>query len=51
MHPNTPVLVGVAAAQLKEADYEKADEAIALMERALRDAAADAGKSFSMCIG
>ncbi|AQA17961.1 hypothetical protein BST95_06630 [Halioglobus japonicus] len=43
MNPNTPVLVGVAAVQQKEADYEKADEAIALMERALRDAAADAG--------
>jgi acetyl-CoA C-acetyltransferase len=40
---NTPVLVGVAAVQQKLADYTQAKEPIALMEQALRDAAADAG--------
>lgn len=40
---NTPVLVGVAAVQQKLADYALALEPVALMERALRDAAADAG--------
>ncbi len=43
MDPNTPVLVGVAAVQQKEADYTKALEPIALMEKALRLAAEDAG--------
>ena len=41
--PNTPVLVGVAAVQQKLEDCREALEPIALMERALRDAAADAG--------
>jgi len=41
--PNTPVLVGVAAVQQKLDDYRQALEPIALMEQALRDAAADAG--------
>jgi len=41
--PNTPVLVGVSAVQQKCADYRDAEEAIALMERALRNAAQDAG--------
>jgi acetyl-CoA C-acetyltransferase len=40
---NTPVLVGVAAVQQKLADYQHALEPVALMERALRAAAADAG--------
>ena len=39
---NTPVLVGVAAVQQKMADYQQALEPVALMEQALRDAAADA---------
>ncbi len=43
MDPNTPVLVGAAAVQQKTADYREALEPVALMERALRDAAADAG--------
>ncbi len=37
---NTPVLVGVAAVQQKIADPAVALEPVALMERALRDAAA-----------
>jgi acetyl-CoA C-acetyltransferase len=41
--PNTPVLVGVAAVQQKMEDFRQALEPVALMERALRDAAADAG--------
>ena len=40
---NTPVLVGVAAVQQKIADYQQAAEPVVLMERALRDAAVDAG--------
>jgi len=40
---NTPVLVGVAAVQQKTEDCQQALEPVALMERALRDAAADAG--------
>jgi acetyl-CoA C-acetyltransferase len=40
---NTPVLVGVAAVQQKIDDYQQALEPVALMEKALRDAAADAG--------
>lgn len=40
---NTPVLVGVAAVQQKIDDYRQALEPVALMERALLDAAADAG--------
>lgn len=40
---NTPVLVGVAAVQQKLDDYQQALEPVGLMERALRDAAADAG--------
>jgi len=40
---NTPVLVGVAAVTQKEADYRVALEPVALMEKALRDAAQDAG--------
>ena len=43
--PNTPVLVGVAAVQQKVDDYRQALEPVALMEQALRDAAADAGSS------
>lgn len=43
MQASTPVLVGVAACQQKEPDFERALEPLALMERALRDAAADAG--------
>ncbi len=43
MDPNTPVLVGVAAVQQQLPDYQQALEPIALMEQALRDAAADAG--------
>ncbi|MDX1735216.1 MAG: hypothetical protein R3228_12655, partial [Halioglobus sp.] len=42
---NTPVLVGVAAVQQKLADYTAALEPVALMEQALRDAAADAGSA------
>ena len=41
--PTTPVLVGVGAVQQKLEDYRKALEPVALMERALRVAAADAG--------
>jgi acetyl-CoA C-acetyltransferase len=41
--PNTPVLVGVAAVQQKLEDFECALEPVALMEKALRDAATDAG--------
>ena len=41
--PLTPVLVGVAAIQQKLADYQQALEPVALMEQALRGAAADAG--------
>jgi len=40
---NTPVLVGVAAVQQKIDDYQQALEPVALMEQALRAAAADAG--------
>ena len=40
--PTTPVLVGVAAVQQKLEDYHQALEPIALMEQALRLAAADA---------
>lgn len=40
---NTPVLVGVAAVQQKLDDYRRAVEPVALMEQALRSAAADAG--------
>ena len=40
---NTPVLVGIAAVQQKIPDYQRALEPVALMEQALRDAAADAG--------
>ena len=43
MNPNTPILVGVATVQQKTADYQQALEAVALMEQALRQAAADAG--------
>ena len=42
-HPNTPVLVGVSAIQQKNPDFREADESIVLMERALREAVADAG--------
>lgn len=42
---NTPVLVGIAAVQQKTDDYNSAREAAALMEQALRDAAADAGST------
>ena len=41
--PNTPVLVGVAAVQQKFQSHLEGEEAIVLMERALRDAALDAG--------
>jgi len=41
--PNTPVLVGVAAVQQKLEDDLHALEPVALMERALRAAAVDAG--------
>ena len=41
----TPVLVGVAAFQQHNADYAQALEPIAIMERALRDAADDAGSA------
>lgn len=40
---NAPVLVGVAAVMQKIADHHAAKEPIALMEQALREAAADAG--------
>ncbi|MDZ7783720.1 MAG: hypothetical protein U5K56_12560 [Halioglobus sp.] len=40
---NTPVLVGAAAVQQKLEDYRAALEPVALMERALRAAAEDAG--------
>lgn len=40
---NTPVLVGVAAVQQKLEDFSQALEPVALMEQALRDAAADTG--------
>ena len=43
--PNTPVLVGVAAVQQRLDDYRQALEPVALMEQALRGAAADAGCS------
>jgi acetyl-CoA C-acetyltransferase len=43
--PNTPVLVGVAVFQQKQEDYLQALEPVALMERALRDAAQDAGSA------
>ena len=42
---NTPVLVGVAAVQQKLEDFSQALEPVALMEQALRDAAADAGSA------
>ena len=42
---NTPVLVGVAAVQQKVDDHRQALEAVALMERALRGAAEDAGST------
>ena len=45
MNPNTPVLVGVSAVQQKSADFNKAEEAIALMARAVREAAHDAGSA------
>ena len=41
---NTPVLVGVAAVQQREADPAAAGEALDLMERALRRAGEDAGE-------
>ena len=41
--PDTPVLVGVAAVQQQLDDYQQALEPVALMERALRAAASDAG--------
>lgn len=40
---NTPVLVGVAAINQKEADFRAAAEPLQLMEQALRAAATDAG--------
>ncbi len=40
--PNTPVLVGIGAVQQKLDQFENAQEPLALMERALRDAATDA---------
>ena len=43
MQDNTPILVGVAAFQQKNPDFNEALEPIAIMERALRDAADDAG--------
>ncbi|GAB5451052.1 MAG: acetyl-CoA acetyltransferase [Halioglobus sp.] len=42
---NTPVLVGVGAVQQKVDDYNAALEPVALMEEALRRAAADAGSA------
>lgn len=41
--PDTPVLVGVGAIQQKTTEPAVADEAVSLMEQALRAAAADAG--------
>ena len=49
MNPNTPVLVGVAAVQQKDPDYTQTLEPLALMEKALRDAAADAGAPALLC--
>ena len=43
MDPNTPILVGVSAFQQQDPDYSNALEPLAIMEHALRDAAADAG--------
>jgi acetyl-CoA C-acetyltransferase len=43
LDPNTPVLVGVAAVQQKYQSHLEGEEAIALMEHALRDAAQEAG--------
>lgn len=43
MDDNTPVLVGVAAYQQQNPDFNAALEPVAMMERALRDAADDAG--------
>ncbi|MEM1110906.1 MAG: acetyl-CoA acetyltransferase [Pseudomonadota bacterium] len=43
LHPHTPVLVGVAAVQQKEPDFERALEPVDLMARALQAAAEDAG--------
>ena len=43
MNDNTPVLVGVAAFQQHNPDFNQALEPVAIMERALRDAADDAG--------
>lgn len=43
MDDNTPVLVGVAAFQQQNSDFHEALEPVAIMERVLRDAAADAG--------
>ena len=43
MDPTTPILVGAAAVQQKLADHGQALEPVALMERALRNAAEDAG--------
>ena len=45
INPDTPVLVGVAAVQRKydSADWAQGEEALKLMELALRDAAEDAG--------
>lgn len=45
MDDNTPVLVGVATYQQQNPDYHAALEPVAMMERALRDAATDAGDS------
>ena len=42
---NTPVLVGVAAVQQKFQNHLEGEEAVFLMEGALRDAARDAGAS------
>jgi acetyl-CoA C-acetyltransferase len=42
---NTPVLVGIAAVQQKLDDYRQSLEPVALMEQALRSAAADAGSA------
>lgn len=43
MEDNAPVLVGVAAFQQHNPDFNAALEPVAIMEKALRDAAADAG--------
>ncbi|MEE2679369.1 MAG: acetyl-CoA acetyltransferase [Myxococcota bacterium] len=43
LDPHTPVLVGVAAVQQREADPAEAGEPLDLMERALRRAGEDAG--------